>query len=305
MKWSLGIFVCLFFNLTARQWESIPGNLRYDQGCYLTSHNSYAATDYGYLYAQQNLSIAKQLELGVRGLKLALSTEKDRLVLCHKSPALTRLLSRGKEPMLFQDSLTEISTFLADNPDEVLTIFLEMNVNTPPALVDRTLEQSGLEKYILNPEDCSTEHTVWPSLHWMRTHNKRLVLFNYKERTSFCFSKWHHVAENQWGTTHSVKACKERPQSQKHQTKQRSLYMLNYFPTIKFNYDNSYHSINTAGLESFLQRVLTRGLSSGSNYDLLPTFICIDFVDIGHGLEQISKINNIRLQASLENKVLT
>jgi hypothetical protein len=294
MKWLLGTVVCLFCSLSQAKVPSIPGTVRYDQWSYLTSHNSYAATDYGYFYAQQNLTIKKQLDQGVRGLKLAISVEKGQLLLCHKSPSLTRLLCLGREPMLLQEGLQEVRSFLEQNPDELVTLFLEMYVKACSPLIDETFRKAGLEPYILRPELWSPTHEPWPTVDWMRSQNKRLVIFNYVENTEFCFNKWHHVAENQWGTTHPVKACKERPQSKKHQTRKRTLYLLNYFPMLKFNFDNAYRVINTSGLETFLQRVLTHGLSTGSNHHLLPTFLCLDFVDIGNGLEQITKINTVR-----------
>jgi len=50
--------------------DDISDNRRYDQAAFLTAHNAFAATDLGWVYAQQKLSIREQLEYGVRGFML-------------------------------------------------------------------------------------------------------------------------------------------------------------------------------------------------------------------------------------------
>ena len=130
----------------------------------------------------------------------------------------------------------------------------------------------------------------------MRKENKRLVIFNAQSQTEHCFNAWQHIVENQWGTLHPVRACRERPESLKWQLHDRSLYLLNYFPMFNLSFDRSYERINTTGLDTFLDKALKTGLTSGSNKQLLPTFLCMDYVDIGNGLEQVMKINALRQQ---------
>ena len=42
---------------------------RYDQVCYLKTHNAYSCERYGYVYANQYYTIEEQLERGVRGFE--------------------------------------------------------------------------------------------------------------------------------------------------------------------------------------------------------------------------------------------
>ncbi len=283
----LGGFFCQFLSAT---WEPFPGALRYDEVCHFTSHNSYAAQEHGYLYAQQNLSIEKQLALGVRGLMLDICEGKHEILLCHKGPFLTRLICRGKDPMPFHTSLDTIRKFLEENPKEVLTIFLENYVKSKE-LLDSEFSNTGLKDYILTEADWNPQNKGWPTFTWMRENNKRLVIFNSLGKTELCFDEWRHVIENQWGTLHPVKACRERPESKAWRNEERSLYLLNYFPYFNLSFDNSYAKINTEGLDTFIKRALEKGLDTGSHKTLLPTFLCIDYIDVGNGMKHVQEIN--------------
>lgn len=273
-------------------WEPLSGHVRYNDACFLTAHNAYASVAHGYSYAQQRLSIAQQLEIGVRGFMLDTRIVGDSVRLCHKNAFITRLISRGKEPMHLHEALITMKEFLDKNPTEIISVFLETYVSHEPHVVDEPFIQAGLAQYMLTP-DC---HKGWPTLEWMRKENKRFVVFNTQCQTRLCFNAWQHVVENQWGTLHPVKAAKERPESRKWHAHDRHLYLLNYFPMFNLSSDGSYNHINTQGVDTFMERILKTGLSQGSNKDLLPTFICMDYIDIGNGMKHVMHINNLRLQ---------
>ncbi len=283
----------------AATWKPLAGHIRYDEACFLTAHNAYASAAHGYVYAQQSASIEKQLALGVRGFMLDTRVVNKTVRLCHKNSFITRLISRGKEPMALHEVLVTLRRFLEENPTEVITLFVETYVEQPPQVVDGPFIQADLSTYILTPSDCED----WPTLSWMRTHNKRLVVFNAKGQTDYCFNAWQRVVENQWGTLCPVRACKERPESRRWRHHDRTLYLLNYFPMFNLRFDGSYEKINTTGLSTFLERILKRGLTSGTNKQLLPTFLCMDHIDIGDGLEHVMRINTLK-QGTLPHQYL-
>ena len=282
----------IFLNAYAIEWQPLAGHVRYDEACFLTAHNAYASVEYGYKYAQQRLSIPQQLKMGVRGFMLDTRIVNNEVRLCHKNAFITRLISRGEEPQSLHDILVIMRTFLEKNPSEVISLFLETYLPQPGTIVDKPFRLSGLESYILRPDS----RIDWPTLEWMRKENKRLVIFNAQSRTDYCFNAWQNVVENQWGTLHPAKACRERPESQQWQKYDRSLYLLNYFPMFNLSIDGSYRQINTKGLDAFLKKVLSKGLSSGSNKQLLPTFLCMDYIDIGNGLKHVIRINSLKQQ---------
>jgi hypothetical protein len=281
-----GLFFCPFLQ---GDWQPFAGPLRYDEVCHLTSHNSYAAVEHGYCYAQQQISIEKQLAYGVRGLMLDIGWEKDRIVLIHKNSLVTRLICKGKAPMPFESALETIKKFLEEHPLEVVTIFLE-NYVKDSSLLDKALSSAGVSPYILTPHHWNSAHG-WPTFTWMRTHNKRLIIFNATADTDYCFHEWKHVVENQWGTVHPVKACKERLESKRWKKEPRSLYLLNYFPFVDFRGKKSYEQINTDRLAAFLERALAKGLDTQCQPCHLPTFLCLDYVDVGDGMKHTQHIN--------------
>ena len=299
------IVICVLgvFCESSSQWRPVPGELRYDEVCYLTSHNSYATTSYGYHYAQQNLPIPQQLSYGVRGLKLDTYIVDGEVFLCHKGPRLTRLLCGGKAPQPFKEVLADIKQFLDSNPTEVITIFFETYVKRSDQEIDEPFRKSGLDRYILRPCDWNAADGIWPTHDWMRKHSKRLIIFYTKGSTELCFNEWQHLAENQWGVLHPGKACNERPESKAYRTFKRSLYLLNFFPMFKLNFDKGYHQINTTKLTTFLAQVLERGLSTGSNKHLLPTFLSTDYIDIGDSLKQVIAINERKQRERLSTIV--
>ena len=104
MKRSIIFFACSVFSALygLSQWRSADPELRYDEVCFLVSHNSYAATDHGYFYAQQQWGIKKQLEAGVRGLMLDIHEDSaHNIILCHRNAFITKFICRGALPCLF------------------------------------------------------------------------------------------------------------------------------------------------------------------------------------------------------------
>ena len=306
----LSVVFCTSIQGKEAVWQRIPDEVCYDEACYLTSHNSYASRDYGYLYAQQNHSFKKQLALGVRAFKLSIALENGEMVLCHKAPTVTRILSRGKDPMPLKNALHIMKKFLDENPDEVITIFLETYIRQPHDLIDKPFKETRLADLTLKPGDWNFPERRWPTFSWMRSHNKRLLIFNCLESTELCFNQWEHIVENQWGTTHPAKACKERSQSKNYSDYARTLCFLNFFPMVKLSFDNAYQAINTQQLDDFMARFHTYGFNAKvrkgtqkqpTSKRVIPTFLCLDYVDIGNGLAHVMTINTLSRHKTQKN----
>ncbi len=292
-KWNILLLSAVFFNnclFALSLWQSPDAQLRYHEVCFLTSHNSYAAKDHGYYYAQQRWSIQQQLEAGVRGLML--DTHKDsktgEVILCHASEWITKIICAGKPHTKLEEALITVRDFLSAHPTEIVTIFLENYVRDKSTL-DAPFKSSGLEPFILTP--CEWDPTQgWPTIGWMQKNNKRLVIFNSIEKTDLTFYQWEHVVENQWGTLHHGKAAKERHESRTYRSHVRYLYVANYFPRLKINFGKGYEAINSTELDTFLTR-LQEGLGNGYCKERLPNFVSLDFVDEGDGMKRVNHIN--------------
>ncbi len=293
MKYLSIVLACAFFCAVQglSRWQPPAAHIRYNEVCFLTSHNSYAATGHGYYYAQQTWTIKEQLEAGVRGLMLDIHEDSShKIMLCHGNPFITRVICRGKSPIPFHEALVTMRQFLEHNADAIITIFLENYVQSQQ-LLDAAFLDAGLEPYILTPAAWNpVAKGGWPTIGWMRKKNKRLLIFNPPGQTIFTFNQWEHVVENQWGALPPSRACKERNESKKWRANPRYLYAVNYFPRLKFRFDNAYAHLNTTGLDVVLKR-LSKGLDKNYCKKRLPNFLCIDFVDEGDGMKRVNEIN--------------
>lgn len=284
------IMTCSFFS-HASTWQLPSADRRYNEVCFLTAHNAYAAKSHGFYYAQQNLSIEKQLALGARGLKIATwSDRSNNVILCHRGQFITRLICLGKAPDQLGAALEPLKHFLNNNPHEVVTLFLENHVENK-AVLDSAFIKAGLEEFILTPAHWNPHHKDgWPTIEWMQRSNKRLVLFNSNEQTTLAFHQWHHMAENQWGALHPGRAKKERKESRKWRSFKRHLFAVNYFPMFRLNFGDPYENINSKGLSQCLQHVI-QGLDEGYCVQRFPNFISVDYIEKGDALEYVNQFN--------------
>lgn len=300
------------------RWMPLDSGLRYDQACFLTAHNAFANVEDGWhLYMMQSLNIANQLEYGVRGLMLDVYLHDKQLKLCHGGchfiPTFQKGVKAGIAAMIWPDQgykllakeLEFILDWLERHPLEVVTVFLESHVDKK-ILNQGLLSVKGLEDIALQPHEWDFEENngEWPTIGWLRKHNKRLILFHEDKfspklgaevgattslnqdapnsQEPFVFWEvWYHVIESQYGVLTKEKACVEREHSLVHADKDRKLYLFNYFGTVasspaKSRINNSYDN-----LKSVIEYCQTRNLAQG----LTPNFIALDFVDEGEGLE--------------------
>lgn len=286
----IGLFFA-FFSAQGMSWQSPEPHLRYHEVCFLTAHNAYASIAHGYRYAQQRLSLKEQLAAGVRGLMLDTHLDtQNHVVLLHRNETVTRAICGVKSPMHLREALDTIKTFLDAHPTEIITIFLE-NYVIPPEVIDEPFIKAGLKEYVLSPSDWNpVKEQGWPTIGWMQKHNKRLLIFDSLGETTLAFNQWQHSAENQWGALALPHACKERWESKVYRKEKRYLYILNYFPKIKFNFGRSYATINSSMLEEFIAKA-SNGLKSCVYKHRLPNFLSIDFIDEGSAMEHVLAIN--------------
>ncbi|ORX45625.1 PLC-like phosphodiesterase [Piromyces finnis] len=143
----------------------------YDELTYATTHNSFAV---GKSYsANQELGISQQLYDGIRGLMLDVFYHDDGSVhLCHNS-CTEPYLDAGRAV----DILYEITEFIQQNPNEVITIFFEnFNGNIPASTINELFTNSGLINYVFTPYYIGD----WPTLGEMVDNHQNVVVFSDK-----------------------------------------------------------------------------------------------------------------------------
>ena len=95
--------------------------------------------------------------------------------------------------------LKEIQAFLAANPTEIITIFIEDYVRSPMGLT-KIFKAAGLDQYMFPVSRMPKNGGDWPTVDDMVQKNQRLVVFTSeksKEASEGIAYQWNYVVENQ------------------------------------------------------------------------------------------------------------
>uniref|UniRef100_A0A0E0KQR5 Phosphatidylinositol-specific phospholipase C X domain-containing protein n=1 Tax=Oryza punctata TaxID=4537 RepID=A0A0E0KQR5_ORYPU len=211
-------------------------DLPFNRYAWLTTHNSFArlgtrsrtGTAIATAWNQQD-TITDQLNNGVRGLMLDMYDFRNDIWLCHSFGGACQNFTAFVPAV---EVLGEIERFLARNPSEVVTVFVEDYVESPMGLT-RVLNASGLTKYMFPAWRMPKSGGDWPRLSDMVRDNHRLLFFtskSAKEAAEGIPYEWRYVVENQYGTKGMIKGrCPNRAESAAMNDLSRSLVLVNYF----------------------------------------------------------------------------
>ncbi|XP_018682661.2 PI-PLC X domain-containing protein At5g67130-like isoform X2 [Musa acuminata AAA Group] len=182
--------------------------------------------------------------------------------------------------------LKEIETFLAANPSEVITIFIEDYVKSPSGL-SKVFNASGLMKYWFPVDQMPKNGSDWPLLSKMIDQNHRLLVFTSvasKEASEGIAYEWNYVVENQYGDEGMTPgSCPSRAESSPMSTTLKSLVLMNYFRTNP-SASSACHN-NSAPLLGMLKTC--HGLSANR----WANFIAVDFYMKGDAPEAADVAN--------------
>lgn len=295
-------------------WVFPDPQLRYDEVSFLTAHNAFANFNEGWKqYMMQTWSIEEQLDHGVRGIMLDTHEGTDGTIrLCHGGCGAFHTLQKGiglAASALWQkheyeslvNTLTTIKKWLDKHPSEIVTLFLENRVDNEKLAQEIASIKGFLPMVLkLNEWDPSKHDGKWPTISWMRAHNKRIIIFNEDKTESelsrtdgaqkytypFAYS-WHYLIESRYGSVDKHTVCAERTESELYRDLGRFLLLLNFFrqitgPLALSARDNSYQTLKE--LVAFCKE---QGLAHGKN----PNFIALDFVEEGNAIKLINELN--------------
>lgn len=280
---------------TLSQWRLPDPNKPISQYTFAVAHNAYSNKAEGWRKKpQQNWSIEQQLMQGVRGFQLDVWDFKGELLLCHGGCDPVKLLEkRGNvdKPRTLASVLEQLTRWLVANPKEIIFVFLENRVNNDK-LKNAILGVPGLKDVLLTPQgwNPATHNNDWPTLSWMQSNNKRMIIFNEDKSNSrgsnindpFYYS-YAYIIENQYNTFDKKKLCKQRSESAVYNPFKRSLVFFNYFEFSKTDAkDNSYEN---------LKKVITNCNIDGVPKGKKPNFITVDFIDQGDVMKLVNEFN--------------
>ena len=142
-------------------------NRSFSDIAYATTHNSFSVGNS--IAANQDYDIPTQLKDGIRGFMLEANfpaNSTTEIDLCHEECAL---LDHGSA----NATLTQISNWLDNNPNEVITILWENAGKASAATFNNLYTQSGFIKYA----HYQVVGQPWPTLSEMIASGKRVVNF--------------------------------------------------------------------------------------------------------------------------------
>lgn len=152
-------------------------NKKYNEVAWIMTHNAFNYAD-KYLVPNQDYTIKKQLEDGVRGLMLDVYDSPSGVILYHGFEAL------GKE--LLKNELKVIKDFLKENPTEIVSIIFQNECSH--ATLTQTIEDAGLDSMAY------TFSGTFVTLKEMIENNQRLFMFVENKKSSEVRPAWLHYA---------------------------------------------------------------------------------------------------------------
>ena len=261
----------------------------YDQVTVPMTHNAMSNADDGWTPPNQTHGIERQLADGIRGMMLDLhyydadanentaghidgKSAADQVYLCHGPCAL------GHARLL--DGLCTITKFLDANPGEIVSIIFENDV--ADADTDAVVRASGLADYAYT----HPRGTPWPTLRELIDSGKRVVLF--EENQGGTPAYLHRAyADEMWDTPYSFMKREEFTCALGRGTKTNALFLVNHWLGRPFADVALAREVNVTTVLG--DRVAQCTTDAGR----APTFVSVDFYDVGDLLGVVRKANGL------------
>lgn len=216
-------------------FEEPPDSLNYTDYRYVGAHNAFMYPRFFETFRTQDQTIIGQLTFGVRGLMLDIYDWSKRdttaipiadrrgsgdVVLSHPDlGAASRLQKNHGSYQTLKYELRRVVEFLKGNPLAIVTIFLEDYANRTETVdeIKQVITEAGFpnpDDLIFRPQDLGGGKLRFQTLGWMRTQNRRLVIFTQSAGdTAITFDQFRYCYENMYGTADDNELCKERQES--------------------------------------------------------------------------------------------
>jgi hypothetical protein len=239
------------------------------------------------------------LSAGIRLLQAQVHLESGVLRLCHTS---CLLIDGGT----LEAWLSSIKTWMDANTNEVVTVILVNSDNQAAATFGTDFTSSGLSTYGYTPPS-TTAMATWPTLQTLITANTRLVTFiasiDYDTNYPYLMPEFNYMFETAFGvmSTTGFTCTLDRPSSQQFASTAVSagfMGMLNHFLDEDAGFGiqvpdvGNLTNTNSAST-SLVGAVGKHGSDCNSQWGVKPTFILVDFFNVGPAIETADTLNGI------------
>ncbi|KAF7883091.1 uncharacterized protein EAF01_011600 [Botrytis porri] len=240
------------------------------------------------------------LSAGIRLLQAQVHDSNGTLELCHTS---CLLLDGGS----LETFLKEIKTWMDANTNEVVTLILVNSDDKSAATFGSVFSSSGIDTYGYTPTSTTAPIATWPTLQTLITANTRLITFiasiDYDSKYPYLLPEFTYVFETYFGvlSLDAFNCTLQRPSSvDSASAAVSSNYMglINHFadmaqsfgitiPDVKNITTTNSPATNTTGA------LRTQAEQCKSEWGIKPTFILVDFFNVGPSIDTADIMNGI------------
>ncbi len=251
------------------------------------THNAMSNADEKWAPPNQTHGIARQLEDGIRGMMLDVHfydpdsgatdvpradlSSGEQTFLCHGVCAL------GRRPLA--DGLCDVTKFLDTHRGEVFSVIFESYVKSSD--LAEAMKTSGLLDYVY----VHTKGTPWPTLRELIAKDTRVVAFTEDGDDT---PPWNHSAwKNIWDTPYSFTSASEFTCKLNRGQTTNPLFLINHWIGNPLSDIKYAREVNAKAV--LLDRVQTCAKEAGRP----PTFVGVDFYDVGDLFEVVRTVNGL------------
>ncbi|KAI9641476.1 hypothetical protein NHQ30_010283 [Ciborinia camelliae] len=245
-----------------------------------------------------NVTVA--LSSGIRLLQAQVHDYNATLQLCHTS---CLLLDGGS----LENFLTEVKTWMDANPNEVVTLLLVNSDVKSVATFGTAFSSSGIDTYGYTPSSTTAPISTWPTLQTLITANTRLITFvtniDYTSTYPYLLPEFTYIFETYFGvlSLDAFNCTLQRPTtlgSASDAVSSSYMGLINHFadsaqsfgiivPDVADIETTNSADTNTTGALG------TQAEQCKSEWGIKPTFILVDFFNVGPSIETADILNGI------------
>ncbi len=240
---------------------------------FAATHNAFAATDDGFIAvaANQTHGIARQLEDGIRAMLWDVTIDADETKLCHGNCAF------GSIPHV--QALTILRDFMEAHPRDVVVLIYQDDA--PASAVEADFAEVGLDDDVY----VHAEGAAWPTLGELIDAGTTLVVT--AEFGGPPPAWYHHVWDLAWDTPYEFTDPRQFDCSLNRGALGNDLLLINHWLSTDLGLPAS-HLAPTANEGAMIQSRVTQCLRAAGRS---PTFIAVDFYEVGDLLAVVDALN--------------
>ncbi|KAI1008021.1 putative secreted protein [Podosphaera aphanis] len=281
---------------------------KYSEITEVSAHNS-PFIRAGNAGANQELSVAAQLNDGVRLLQAQIRFVNETPHFCHTS---CQVLDAGPVTKY----LSDVENWVEDHPYDVVTILLGNGDYKPVTEIAPFIEKSGLVRYAYRPPKVPMTFDDWPTLSSLILSGKRVLFFmDYEANQTavpWIMDQFSQMWETPFSPTDRTFPCTvERPPNLPPDEAARRMYIINHNLNYEISILGNSLLVPNIPLLNVTNNVTGFG-SLGDNaqrcndtWHRPPRFLNVDFYNIGNGsvFQVAAKFNNVTYDQECCGKV--